>query len=153
MTKKSLSELDSLLDGDTKKEVTAKPKTANELLDSILAGRELTTAKKRRLLSELDALLGEIETEEAEENYVEITIELAPCQGLGLMHSGNMYLHGGRYTVTEAVARDLGEMTRRGNSHEAAITKQENAGRRRRNLDATTPVAIRNPVTGGMQVF
>lgn len=153
MTTKKLSELDSLLDDNAAKKAAAKPQTASELLDSILAGRELTTTKKRKLLSELDALLGDIEAEETDEKYVDVLIELAPCQGLGLMHAGQMYLHGGRYTVPEGVARDLGEMSRRGNSHEAAITKQETAGRRRRNLDANTPVMVRNPVTGGMQVF
>lgn len=107
----------------------------------------------KKTLSELDALLGGLDFEDDDEPMVRVTVDLAPCQGLGLMHVGQMFLHGGTYNVTQKVANDLGEMARRGHSHEAAITKQETAGRRRRNLDVHTPVGIRNPVTGGMQFF
>lgn len=107
----------------------------------------------KKSLSELDGLLGEVKSEEPTEEMVAVTMDLAPCQGLGVMHSGHMYLHGGTYTVTRGVANDLGEIARRGHSHEASITKQETAGRRRRNLDVHTPVAIRNPTTGATQFF
>jgi hypothetical protein len=108
----------------------------------------------KKTLSELDRLLGDFDVEEDDvEEMTTIRLDLAPCQGLGLMHVGRMYLHGGQYTVTKSVAADLGEMTRRGLSHEASITKQETAGRRRRNLDVHTPVGVMNPTTGAMQYF
>lgn len=109
-------------------------------------------AKKE--VSPLDGLLGEKkEVEEPVSDMVVILLDLAPCQGLGLMHSGFNYLHGGRYTVSQSVANDLLEMQRRGHSHEASITKSETAGRRRRNLDVNTPIQVRNPATGAMQMF
>lgn len=109
----------------------------------------------KRTLKELDELLGmllDLEEDEPEER-ITIFMDLAPCQGLGLMHVGRMYLHGGKYNVPVSVANDLGEMQRRGHSHEASITKQETTGRRRRNLDVHTPVAVVNPSTGAMQYF
>lgn len=109
----------------------------------------------KKSLSELDDLLGLFKVDEKTKDIemLQIRLELAPCQGLGLMHNGNMYLHGGTYHVSRAVANDLEEMSRRGMSHEAAITKQETAGRRRRNLDVNTPVGVVNPTTGAMQYF
>jgi hypothetical protein len=153
MVKKTTDPLSDLLGADTQAKKDDKPISAETLLDAVLGDRKITSTRKSKLLLELDALLDRVEVEDGPEEYTDVLIELAPCQGLGLMHNGTMYLHGGRYTVTRGVAADLGEMARRGLSHEAAITKQESAGRRRRNLDANTPVAIRNPATGGMQYF
>ena len=109
----------------------------------------------KKSLSEIDDLLGSFKTDEKSKDVemVRVRIELAPCQGIGLMHNGKMYLHAGVYHVPAATARDLEEMARRGLSHEASITKQETGGRRRRNLDVNTPVGIVNPTTGAMQYF
>ena len=146
---KKIDGLDDLIDG-TKK--TAKP-TADELLGQLLGDREIRNSRKKRLLADMEALLERIDVEEADEPDEVIMLDLAPCQGLGIMHVGVNYLHGGRYTVPASVARDLREIQNRGHSHEASITKSETKGRRRMNLDVHTPMQIRNPATGGIMSF
>lgn len=152
MAKKELSALDDLM-GESKKAPTRQEKLLDELAALLGEDRKVDGTKKRKLLSEIDALLSGIDAEESDEPQEIILLDLAPCQGLGLMHNGTNYLHGGRYTVSRSVANDLREMMYRGLSHEASITKSENKARRRTNLDANTPMAIRNPATGAVQMF
>ena len=146
---KKVDPLDSLI-GETS---TKNKVTADELLDQLLGNREIRDSRKKRLLAEMESLLDRIEIEEVDEPEETIMLDLAPCQGLGIMHVGINYLHGGRYTVPKSVANDLREIQNRGHSHEASITKSETKGRRRMNLDVRTPIAVRNPATGGMMNF
>lgn len=138
---KKIDELDSLIGGTAKK---AKPK-ADDILDQLLGDREIRNSRKKQLLSDLEKLLERVEVEEMDEPEEQIMLDLASCQGLGIMHVGIMYLHGGRYTVPLSVANDLREIERRGHSHEASITKSETKGRRRMNLDVHTPVRVKQP--------
>jgi hypothetical protein len=107
----------------------------------------------KKTLSELDKLLGDFDEEDDEdaEQLVSVLIDLAPCAGIGLMHNGRQYLHGCRYTVPVSVAADLGEMERRGHSHEASIHEPETRGRRRMNLNAHTP--IKGPLASAIQSY
>lgn len=146
---KKTDPLDSLIgEAGAKKKVNA-----DDLLGQLLGDREIRDSRKKRLLAEMESLLDRIEVEESDEPEETIMLDLAPCQGLGIMHVGINYLHGGRYTVPASVARDLREIQNRGHSHEASITKSETKGRRRMNLDVHTPLQIRNPATGGIMSF
>lgn len=146
---KKTDPLDSLIgEAGAKKKVNA-----DDLLGQLLGDREIRDSRKKRLLAEMESLLDRIEVEESDEPEETIMLDLAPCQGLGIMHVGINYLHGGRYTVPASVARDLREIQNRGHSHEASITKSETKGRRRMNLDVHTPLQIRNPATGSIMSF
>ena len=138
---RSLTDLDALLNEEGIDTTAPKKAKAKINIDDLLAGIELDPKKKKKLLAGLDALLASIELDDKEEEPIEtIRLDLAPCAGMGLTHVGITYMHGGIYKVPGDIARDLMEMQRRGHSHEASITKQETKGRRRMNLDATTPI-------------